>query len=590
MTKRAENNEEKRSQSIAGGESIVRSAAELEAELARVNSLLDDTQEQTKTAYWEYIPATEKITWSNFVYHLLGYDRKIDKPSNEAFDKVLHPDDFERFQEMRGKLISQDMPNGFEFRVVVDQKIKHLKMTAVSERDETGLISRIIGTTQDITELKMNEERLRKINLFAKDLMDLSSEHDLIWYVVKQVVSELDLEDCVIYLVDENTDMLVQSAVYGIKNISGEDVINALSIKIGEGNTGYVAQTKTPLIVEDVSKDKRYISDIPGMGSEICVPIIHEGHLYGVIDCEHAAVGFFNQGHLGLLNTIATLLATKLGQWDILNKIQASELQYSEAQRIAHIGSWEWNINTDSINWSNEIYNILGLNPAEVNVDYKAFNKAIYPDDLDAVHKSIEAAIRGEKLPYDSEFRIIRPNGAIRHVHALGEVFFDDNNKVFKVSGSMMDITSRKKAEVALNKAVNDAKLANQAKSDFLATMSHELRTPLNAIIGFSEMMTSQVFGNLGSEKYLSYAHDIHYSSQHLLSLVNSILDLSALTANKYNLVKCDVNVDEIIESCKTITKRLSEEKSIKCTYNVDEKISTIYADPGSLTQILLNL
>ena len=718
MPKVPENSDNPTSLSIAGGERKARSQKELEAELARLNSLFNDTQHQTKTAYWEYIPSTQKITWSDYVYRLLGYDPQSIIPSNEAFDKVLHPDDIEHFIEMRNKLAKENMPNGFEFRIIVSGKIKYLKMTGVSEKDEEGNVTRLIGTTQDITELKQNEERLRKINRFAKDLIDLNTQQDLIWYVVKQVVSELDLEDCVIYLFDKQSEKLIQSAAYGQKSGGEREINNALSIELGSGITGHVAKSKTPLIIGDVSKDDRYISDIPNMGSEISVPILHEGQLFGVIDCEHSEKHFFTESHLGLLSTIATLLAAKLGQWDNLDKIQTSEEQYREAQRIAHFGSWDWDLKTHVIKWSEETCHILGIDPNDVVPDYEKFENAIHTDDWAYMVTAIEQTTSGQQ-DFDIEFRVVRPSGEVRYVHAQGEALFDKDNMPSKMSGSMLDITRRKRAEIAakeyedrlqevfrlapeaiitvdndlkiqlfnwnaertfgyeqkevlgkhvnmllpkkswlnhnkyiaefrksekvsltmndprevvgikkngeifpadaavakvateggnvfivmlrdvttrkqtedaLNSALKEAQIANQTKSNFLATMSHELRTPLNAIIGFSEMMTHQIFGDIGSEKYLDYAHDIHYSSQHLLNLVNSILDLSALAANKYHIDKTLIEVQDVIDNCSTIINKLSADKNITCTYDVTENIRPVYSDIRSLTQILLNL
>jgi PAS domain S-box-containing protein len=152
------------------------------------------------------------------------------------------------------------------------------------------------------------------------------------------------------------------------------------------------------------------------------------------------------------------------------------------------------------------------------------------------------------------------------------------------------DITERMQAEERLRQALVDAKQASQAKSDFLAIMSHELRTPLNAIIGFSEMIKKQFFGKLGSEKYSEYAHDIHDSGEHLLALVNDILDLSAIEAGKQPLVKEGLMVREIVTQSSQIIATAAKEKNIEISVEVSNDIQPLYADRRAVKQILFNL
>lgn len=156
------------------------------------------------------------------------------------------------------------------------------------------------------------------------------------------------------------------------------------------------------------------------------------------------------------------------------------------------------------------------------------------------------------------------------------------------------DISNRQEQrsmdEESLRMALVDAEQANQAKSDFLATMSHELRTPLNAIIGFSDMIEGQYFGALGSDKYSEYAHDIHESSIHLLSLINDILDLSAIEAGKQPLIKENLIPKDVAEDCAPIIANAATEKNIEFSMEVADNLPTLYADKRAVRQILFNL
>ncbi len=133
------------------------------------------------------------------------------------------------------------------------------------------------------------------------------------------------------------------------------------------------------------------------------------------------------------------------------------------------------------------------------------------------------------------------------------------------------------------------AEAANKSKSEFLANMSHELRTPLNAIIGFSEVMRTELFGKIGSEKYREYANDIHASGQYLLEVINDILDMSKIEAGRIELDIEDCDVAEIVEDCRKIIHPRAREEKIELTVLPITK-AVLKADRRALKQVFLNL
>ncbi len=150
-------------------------------------------------------------------------------------------------------------------------------------------------------------------------------------------------------------------------------------------------------------------------------------------------------------------------------------------------------------------------------------------------------------------------------------------------------------AELETAKSMSDearrrAEEANLAKSRFLASMSHELRTPLNAILGFSEVMTTEVLGPIGNETYRDYAGDIHRSGQHLLDLINEILDLSRIEAGRYALHEESLSLAATVEDCCHLVELKARAKDIRIIQEIDARLPKLRADERAIRQITLNL
>ena len=165
----------------------------------------------------------------------------------------------------------------------------------------------------------------------------------------------------------------------------------------------------------------------------------------------------------------------------------------------------------------------------------------------------------------------------------------DGAKKPKKVVLVARDVTSRIEAKKAADKALMDAENANIAKSEFLANISHELRTPLNAILGFAEIIEGEAIGPIGDKRYSSYAHDIHTSGNHLLALLNDILDLSKIEAGKYNLREEPCDLQDLIYISRSIMASLAQKKHITLNYHGPESC-IVKADEKAFRQILLNI
>lgn len=159
----------------------------------------------------------------------------------------------------------------------------------------------------------------------------------------------------------------------------------------------------------------------------------------------------------------------------------------------------------------------------------------------------------------------------------------------YEVTALLRDVTERKDAESALNDAKRSAEEASQAKSRFLATIGHELRTPLNAVVGFSEMMTTGIGGEL-SPTHREYAGLIHQSGRHLLDVVGMLLDMSRIEAGKFEISTAQFQPDEIVPACFAMVDAMAKDRSITLAADIEANLPAIVADERACRQILINL
>ncbi|WP_197074581.1 PAS domain S-box protein [Methanosarcina sp. WH1] len=178
-------------------------------------------------------------------------------------------------------------------------------------------------------------------------------------------------------------------------------------------------------------------------------------------------------------------------------------------------------------------------------------------------------------------------NGVLRDVERYSYPILMDGKKL--LFAIVSDITDNRKMQSELMKAKMEAELASKTKSEFLASMSHELRTPLNSIIGFSDMLLTQNFGPL-NDKQLRYVSNISMSGNHLLKLINDILDLSKVEAGKMELKVEEFSVSDLISEVKALLTPLASKKDIQILSTVDKELTTIRADRMKFRQILYNL
>jgi PAS domain S-box-containing protein len=271
--------------------------------------------------------------------------------------------------------------------------------------------------------------------------------------------------------------------------------------------------------------------------------------------------------------------------------LRESEERYALAMSASNEGLWDFDlISGKAATVSRRVWSILGFQESDSTSGLKDWRARIHPDDFERYAAAIKGHLKGESERYEAEYRVLHKDGSYRWLHDQGLALRDEAGRAYRFAGSLGDISDRKNAETALRDAKEEAEQANRAKSEFLANMSHELRTPLNAIIGFSEMIDQGVYGPVGSPKYVEYAQDTHASGQHLLELINEILDQSKIEAGKLELQEQMVDVGKIVDTCLGIVMDRAERGGVAVERRLHEPLPPLFADSRKIKQILLNL
>lgn len=198
--------------------------------------------------------------------------------------------------------------------------------------------------------------------------------------------------------------------------------------------------------------------------------------------------------------------------------LQESEERLSLAIRSNGIGIWDWDLLTKVLVWDDSMFDLYHMQREKFSNAVDAWEKSLHPDDREHAEKAIAAAINN-KQKFDTVFRIIWPNNEIRHIKAVGKVFFDDNGLPLRMLGSNIDISERF--------------LVDKMKSELMATVAHELRTPMTIIHGYAELLKMDIHSRHEQQEMLEI---IHTQSKAMILLLNDLLDVAKVEAQAAGL------------------------------------------------------
>src|SRR5207302_539843 len=267
--------------------------------------------------------------------------------------------------------------------------------------------------------------------------------------------------------------------------------------------------------------------------------------------------------------------------------VVVSQGRLAEAQRITGVGNFRWLPQSKLIECSAELCRMFGLGDHARSVPVLALLRRVPGLDQKAVIHALRQALEGEKI--DLDHRVVTAGGEIRTLYLRAETTADGDEPPY-LQGSCQDITERKRNELELATARDEARGADAAKTAFLAAMSHELRTPLNAIIGFSDMIARQAFGPIAEDRYVDYARNTGQAGEQMLDFIVDVLTIAQLQAGRYELELESVDLAEVAETAMAEFRQSEEGERCEMTLAVSGTPRLLSADRRAIIQMLLKL
>ena len=282
--------------------------------------------------------------------------------------------------------------------------------------------------------------------------------------------------------------------------------------------------------------------------------------------------------------------ALDITDWNIAKKeLWKSEQRLQKAQSIAHVGNWELDLSTKKIWCSEEALRIYGFDLRDNEVSLDRVQKSPLPEYRLILNEALDRLLKYNE-PYEAEFKIKRGiDGEIRSIHSKGELIHASDGEQVKLIGVIQDITDRKENEEELIRAKEKAEESDRLKTAFLHNISHEIRTPMNAIVGFSALLGEPGTDSTASKSYIDI---IMKSSDHLLSIISDIIEISNIEASVIKITKNRVDLNIVFKSLYNQFLPIANENKIEfiSVPALSGSDSLLLTDNTKLIQVISNL
>jgi len=514
---------------------------------------------------------------------------------------------------------------------------------AVIAVENVRLFRELQARTQELTRSVEELRALGEVGRAVSGSLDIES---VLTSIVSHAVDLSRADAGWIYEFDETARAFEPRANYGV----AADVMDSLSrlrIRIGDGGIGQAAATRAPVQIPDLETEPSYTVPFvreAGYRALLAVPLLGDGRVIGGLVVSRRAPGAFAQGVVDLLQTFATQSVIAIRNARLFREIDEKSRALEELSRNQDQLHRLSTALQEPLSLSEQLTRVLDAARQVVGLDrlyiwtlspagdglmvsaqagfgdaeWKDLVRVTIPIDeagaLSAVWRDGEPLLFTDETPLPQKYRLPPPYSRLAGLRVksflvvpmiargrtVGVLAADNRVSRAPIAVATVDLLQTFAAQAAV--AVENARLfqeiqeksrqlavASQHKSEFLANMSHELRTPLNAIIGFSEVLSERMFGEL-NEKQEEYSKDIHASAQHLLSLINDILDLSKIEAGRMELELSDFHLPTALDSALTLVRERAGRRSIALHTNIDNRLGQIQADERKVRQVVLNL
>ncbi|MES9971896.1 MAG: ATP-binding protein [Candidatus Thiodiazotropha sp.] len=484
--------------------------------------------------------------------------------------------------------------------------------------DSSGRVIQLIPEGRDITGRKLAEQerqhhaaRLANMDRINRAIQGADDIESMLRSVLDEVLDILDCDRAFLtYPCDPEAKYIsepmerTRPEYPGLSNLDEEfpmdDHIAATmelllstagAVKFGPG-------TEQPL---NGKIDKTF--NIKSMLGIAIFPKVGKPWMFGVHQCSHERLWTMEDELL--IQEIGQRLSDGLTSLLVLRDLRNSERQLIQAQHLAHLGNWELDLIENALTWSDEIYHIFEVDKGQFEITYERFLDLVHADDREQVDSFYRGSMNTHE-PHNIVHQLQMKDGRIKYVNEQCETFYDVSGKPLRSIGTMQDISEQKQREEEqrhyrdhledevqqrteeLRMARDAADAANMAKSTFLANMSHELRTPLNAILGFSRILRQDTGLTEQQQETLDI---INNSGEHLLKLINDVLEIAKIEAGKLQLQIASFDLHALVHEVSDMMRLRAREKGLQLELDQSSNYPRyIKGDEARLRQIIVNL
>lgn len=506
--------------------------------------------ESSEAGLWDCDIVNSRSYFSKKWKNILGYEEHEIGTDVTEWERRVHPDDWDRVINIVQKHLDGKTPHYLsEHRVICkDGSSKWvLDRGLVINRDETGKPLRMIGIFSDITERKLAEQKLRESEERYRTLVEWTSEA----VIVHSGKELLYLNPAAIKL-------------FGAKSAS--DLIGTPVKDRIHPDFQATAANRQANMFNDIEQPMIEGCLLKLDGTEFIAEIRSSKIIYDGLPAIHTS-----------LHDITESKENECA-------LRESEFRLKYALDATRDGLWDWNMCSGECFWSPQWARLLGYSIDDIPNRVEFFFEVLHPDDVAKVNQAIKDHLDGHTQAKQCEIRLKTKSGEYRWFMDRGKaVSFDANGKPNRMIGTITDITELRESQLR-------AEAANRAKSEFLANMSHEIRTPLTAILGFADLLNDDTSYQT-SEQKIATVETIKNAGAHLLAIINDILDLSKIEADRMTVESIETSLARILGEVVSLIRPRAIGKGIALETVFTNPIPEfVLADPTRVRQILMNL